>query len=57
MVAGIDPEHTDCGVLMVFPTMAGVNVPLAATFWLVAPVEAQVILPEGVPVAVIVNLT
>ena len=27
------------------------TVPLTATFWVVAPVEAQVIFPEGVPEA------
>ena len=31
------------------------TVPLAATFFVVAPVDAQVILPEGVPVADVVK--
>ena len=31
------------------------TVPLAETFCVVAPVDAQVILPEGVPEAVVVN--
>ena len=50
-------KQTCCVPVIAATVGKGLIVPLTAIFWLVAPVELNIILPDGVPTVEVINLT